>query len=615
MCGIFAAVKIKEPFAKDRFADFCRSCDIIAHRGPDNQTCRSYLRNDGLWQDNTEHFHLFFGHRRLSILDLEAASNQPFERDDITLLFNGEVFNYLEIKKEYLSEYEFTTTSDTEVILRAYQKFGTDCFRLFNGMWTILILDRERNRLVVSRDRFSVKPLYVYTHGDEWYFASEIKQLTRLQGTAFAPDVRTIGAFLNQSLLDHTPETFYEGIRKFPAMHRMEMDLHTGATQMEPYWAFSEPGDLDFSQPETTFRNLLLDSLKLRLRSDVPVGTLLSGGLDSSAITTLIKEHLNGDIVSFSVVSDIKKYSEESFIDILVKEKGIRNHKLRFAHTLALDNINEVLAVQDEPYGSLAVVAQNLLFKKIKEETGIKVLLSGQGADEILLGYNKFYFFYLKYLWQKRRFPELAGNAAGSFFRGTTLWELNLKEAKRYLPGRTDRGRGYFRTAFADEPIWAFENMKQRQILDIERYSIPALTHYEDRNSMDASIEVRLPFLDFRLVDYLVNLPPSLKLKNGWTKYILRKTVHELPDAIRWRRDKKGFVTPEEEWMKGELGLHILSEMSGGSRLEDMGILDTKAYTKAVEEFRKGARWLSYGDLFRVYITEKWLRGNETNNH
>ena len=612
MCGIFAAVKIKDTFTPTHFADFCKSCDVIAHRGPDDQTCKGYLNNGGRWEENDERFHLFFGHRRLAILGLEEASNQPFSRDHITLIFNGEVFNYLEIKKEYLSEYEFTTGSDTEVILRAYQKFGTDCFRLFNGMWSIIILDKQANKLIVSRDRFSVKPLYYITKDDTWYFASEIKELTRLSDFRFTTNIGTLHAFLNQALLDHTPDTFYEGIEKFPAMHCMEIDLYTGNTNLKPYWHFSRAEELDFSNPEQTFRELLLSSLQLRLRSDVPVGTLLSGGLDSSAITTLIKEHLNENIVSFSVVSDIKKYSEESFIDILIREKGIHNHKLRFNNQLALSNIDEVLTVQDEPFGSLAVVAQNLLFKKIKEDTGIKVLLSGQGADEVLLGYNKFYFFYLKYLWQKKNLGELVKTAAGSFFQGTTLWELNLKEAKRYLPGRTNQGRDYFRTTFRDEPIWAFENLTQRQILDIEKYSVPALTHYEDRNSMDSSIEVRLPFLDFRLVDYLVNLPPSFKLKNGWTKYILRKTVTELPDAIRWRKDKKGFVTPEEEWMKGELGAYILSEMGHGSRLEELGILDTKAYTKAVEEFRKGARWLSYGDLFRVYIAEKWLRANET---
>lgn len=610
MCGIFAAIKIKETFTPQDFHSFCQSCDVIAHRGPDDQTCTSYLRQNGEWQENNEHFQVFFGHRRLAILGLEQASNQPFSRDHITLIFNGEVFNYLEIKKEYLSEYEFTTSSDTEVILRAYQKFGTDCFRLFNGMWSIIILDKKNNKIVISRDRFSVKPIYYFNKDNTWYFASEIKQLARLQDYEFTPNLGIVKAFLNQALLDHSAETFYEGIKRFPAMHFMEMDLVTGKTETRRYWNFSQQKDVDFSQPENTFRELLIDSLNLRLRSDVPVGTLLSGGLDSSAITTLIKEHLNDQIISFSVVSDVKKYSEESFIDILVKEKGIKNHKLRFDNALALDNIEDVLQVQDEPYGSLSVVAQNLLFKKIKEETGIKVLLSGQGADEILLGYNKFFFFYLKQLWQQKNITALMANTAGSILSGTSLWQFDFTQAKRYMPGRTNKGRDYFTTEFNDVPIWSFTDLRQRQIIDIEKYSIPALTHYEDRNSMDASIEVRLPFLDFRLVDFMVNMPPSFKLKNGWTKYILRKTITEMPDEIRWRKDKKGFVTPEEEWMKGKLGAHIIQEMHGNSKLEELGILEKKAYIKAVEDFRNGARWLSYGDLFRVYITEKWLRIN-----
>lgn len=608
MCGIFAAVTIKETFTHRQFNDFCASCEQVAHRGPDNQTCKGYLRGENGWQENDGLFRVFLGHRRLAILGLETASDQPFSRDHLTMVYNGEVFNYLEIKRDYLSEYEFETGSDTEVILRAYQKFGPDCFRLFNGMWTILILDRRNDELIVCRDRFSVKPLYLMRENHTWYFASEVKQLTRLPGFKAKPDMNVLKAFLNQSLLDHTPDTFYEGIRRFPAMQFMRINLHTGQHETRPYWQFSHPKDLDFSQPEETFRRLLLDSLKLRLRSDVPIGTLLSGGLDSSAITVLIREHLHDMVTSFSVVSDEKKYSEEPFVDILVREKGISNQKLRLGHKPALEHIDRVLDVQDEPYGSLSVVAQYLLFQKIKDETGTKVLLSGQGADEVLLGYNKFYFFHLKQLWRQKKWGELADNLGGSFFRKTMLWQLDLTQAKRYMPKHTNQGRKFYRSSFENEPLWLCSDLAQRQIIDIEKYSVPALTHYEDRNSMAASIEVRLPFMDFRLVDFLVNLPASHKLKHGWTKHLLRKSIHELPAPIRWRKDKKGFVIPEEEWMKGELGSFILSEMGEASRLEEMGILDKKLYIKAVEDFRKGNRWLSYGDLSMVYITEKWLR-------
>jgi len=489
---------------------------------------------------------------------------------------------------------------------------GPKCFALFNGMWALMIYDHDEKKVVVSRDRFSIKPIYHYQLEGAHYFASEIKQLKQLKGAKFTPNVAVIKAFLNQSLLDHTPDTFYAEITKFPAMSYLEIDLVSGKMATEQYWNFSflTGEKIQYDNPKTYFRELLLDSLKLRLRSDVPVGTLLSGGLDSSAITCLIKEHINPDIQSFSVVSSNKKYSEESYIDLLVKKKGIRNEKLNFETKLALDHIDEVLRIQDEPYGSLSVVAQKLLFEKIKKDTGITVLLSGQGADEILMGYNKFYFFHLKQLIKQRRFVEFTKQFMGSAVSRTTLWEFNLKQAKRYLPGNTNTGRDFFTCTFDNEQLWEVTNLNERQILDITKYSIPALTHYEDRNSMASSIEVRLPFLDYRLVDFLVDLPAEFKLKNGWSKSILRESIHELPDEIRWRRDKKGFVTPEEEWLKGEFGAYIIDYMKNSRHLEGLQILDTTKFIDAVHQFKKGNKWVSSGDIFRVFITEKWLNEN-----
>lgn len=365
-----------------------------------------------------------------------------------------------------------------------------------------------------------------------------------------------------------------------------------------------------YADRKELFRTLLIDSLKLRLRSDVPLGTLLSGGLDSSAITTLIHDHLNSEVQSFSVVADEKKYSEERFVDLLVERKKINSHKLRFSTDNALENIQRVLDFQDEPYGSLSVVAQFLLFEKVRKEANITVLLSGQGADEVLLGYNKFFFFYLQQLKRKHHYFKMAGLVASSFFKGTTVREFTWKDAKRYLPGRTNKGRDFFQKPLLEDKIWEFKTMTDRQIRDINSLSIPQLTHYEDRNSMAHSIEVRLPFMDYRLVNFLVHSPVEDKVKGGWTKYLLRDAVHELPDEIRWRKDKKGFVTPEEEWLAGPLGNYIVSYFEGPSMLEEMGILDKAKYVHTVRNFKSNAKWLVYGDLFIVFITEMWLREN-----
>ena len=477
-------------------------------------------------------------------------------------------------------------------------------------MWSFIIYDPFLNQIIVSRDRFSVKPLYIMEQGQRVFFASEIRCFKKLK-PKLTPNQQVLERFLNQQLLDVGNHSFYNEIDIFPAMSTMTIQLETGKRTVEKYWDFSaEQMPNSFTERKEHFRELLLDSLKLRLRSDVPLGTLLSGGLDSSAITTLIHQHLNDKVQSFSVVSDDKEYSEESFVDLLVAKKGIKNQKLRFNADAALENISKVLDFQDEPYGSLGVVAQYLLFEKIRKETDITVLLSGQGADEDLLGYNKFYYFYLRELKKRGKYFKLMGLAGASFIKGTTLREFSWKSAKRYLPKSTNNGRPFFKKDLYQDKIWEFENMTDRQIQDINLYSIPQLTHYEDRNSMAHHIEVRLPFMDYRLVNYLVHLPVDDKLKGGWTKFMLRDAVHELPDEIRWRKDKKGFVTPEEKWLSGALGEYMISYFEKNSRLEEMGILDRKIFVDTVKNFKANSKWLGYGDLFTVFSAEMWLREN-----
>ncbi|MCH2215507.1 MAG: asparagine synthase (glutamine-hydrolyzing) [Flavobacteriales bacterium] len=600
MCGIFIAVRREGFFSEDDLQGFRKATDTVVHRGPDSGGSMTFKTGHG------EGANLFLGHRRLSIIDLDEEANQPFSKEGLDMAYNGEVFNYLELKKNELSATRFSTTSDTEVVLEAYRAYGKNCFSMFNGMWALAIYDSPEQKLILSRDRFSIKPLYYAQVGDTWVFASEIKQFRNIHGLQLTPNTQVLSTFLRQALLDHSDETFFNEIKKFPAGHSLEIDLKAGDWKWDEYWKYNSAHEPEVD-PSTSFRELLIDSLKLRLRSDVPVGTLLSGGLDSSAITALIHDHINPEIKTFSVVSDSKEYSEESFVDILINEKGIANQKLRFSSGLALENVEKVLSVQDEPYGSLSVVAQHQLFRQIKSETGITVLLSGQGADEILLGYGKFFFFYLKMQLKKGRLGSFSKSALNSWLKSTTIKDFSLSEAKRYLPGSNKKGLDFLLDQSPAVPIWHFDHMRSRQILDIQNYSVPALTHYEDRNSMDSSIEVRLPFLDYRLVNYLVNLPVENKLKDGWTKFILRDSVHELPDRIRWRKDKKGFVTPEELWMKNELGDVISSMFTGKSYLQNLGLIDNQKFLDAMNSFRSGSKWVSHGDLFRVFIAEKWL--------
>lgn len=606
MCGILSAISFEKPFQD--FSIFNKALQTISHRGPDAEGVFTFY-NRQKNADLNQPFSLLMAHKRLSIIDLDKISNQPMVSDNVFIVFNGEIFNYIELRKDLIqSGIEFLSNSDTEVILKGYLSHGTSFFSKLNGMWSFVIYDANKNKVIVSRDRFGIKPLYLHSNNDAIYIASEIKELKQLIKD-LSPNTETIQNFISKGWVDYSNATFYNEIERFPTKSTWILNLNDRNISKENYWDFSRK-DLDCSSEtdiSEKFRELLLDSLKLRLRADVPFGALLSGGLDSSAISVLIHAYLKNDIQTFSVVSDSEKFSEHSFINLLVEQKKISNHSFSFDVNEALNHLDEVLDVQDEPFGSFSVVAQNMLFRRVKNETDITVLLSGQGADEVLLGYLKYYYYNLIRKLNHFDIISVSKLVLGALYHNTVFNQFSIAQAKRYLPGNAF-GQNYILNNGGNS-IYSFKDLRERQILDINHFSIPALTRYEDRNSMHHSLEVRLPFLDYRLVDFLVDLPVDFKIKNGWTKYVLRKSVHELPPQIRWRKDKLGFTTPEAEWWRGDLGSYFEKSFEK-SHLEELGIISRKKFLNAFQEYRKGKNYLSEGDIFRVYITEKWLSKN-----
>jgi len=601
MCGIFAAFSYEEPFY-DR-GRFSESLKLIANRGPDAEG--ELFLKDGEVSD--AEFNVYLGHKRLAILDLDSRSNQPMVKDHVKLIFNGEIYNYIELREKLIKlGHSFVSKSDTEVIIHLYLEYGDTFFSQLNGMWSIILYDTKKNEVLVSRDRFGIKPLYTHVNNGKIYFASEIKQL-KLFIKSLTPNVVQLDRFVQDGSCDISNETFFNEIHKFPACTSEVFQLNSGKSSQRRFWNFSKQNDSSLSMSDSVeqFRELFVDSLKLRLRCDVPFGSLLSGGLDSSAISIIIQDYILPEIETFSVVSDSEKYSEHKFIDLLVAENKIKNKSFNFQVDEAIDNVDSVLDVQDEPFGSFSIVAQNGLFKKIKEETDIKVLLSGQGADEVLMGYLKYYFMNIKQEIRKGNLHKVFSYIAGALYQGTILNQFSMKQAKRYLPGSSKLFQPYY-TGVSGSSNLAYSTMQERQILDVENYSIPALTRYEDRNSMNHSLEVRLPFLDYRLVDFLTNMSVDKKLKNGWSKYILRESITELPKEIRWRKDKMGFTTPEADWWKGDFGLNF-QQTFNQSRLDELGIIDKHKFTSAFSSYRNGNGHLSEGDIFRVYIAEKWL--------
>jgi len=602
MCGIFSAINFKDNFKTQDYIRFKKSTDIIEYRGPD---AGGYLtiQSEKKKFDNSE-FNIFLGHLRLSIIDLSVEGNQPMVDNDCFIIFNGEIFNYIELRNELeLDGIIFNTKTDTEVILKIYQKFGSKGFSKFNGMWAFVIIDLKNQQIIASRDRFSIKPLYFYKTQSQIYFASEIKQLLPfLDQKSINNDV--FYKFLQQSIIDYNNETFFKEIFKVKPKTNLIINLQSGLINEEQYWEY-ENVTFDYKSVFEQFKELFTDSINIRLRSDVNLGSLLSGGLDSSAISVIANQLSNNNLRTFSVVSNEREFSEEKFIDILAKEKNIKNEKLIFSKADVLNNIDKVIFHQDEPFSGFSVIAQYLIFEKIKKQTDITVVLCGQGGDEIMLGYLKFFFFYLNQLKRQGNYLRISKELLLSLFYRTVIWQFKLSSAKRYIPSLLNKKESYIKISGDLENTWESLSMRDRQISDIDKYSVPILAHFEDRNSTANSLESRLPFLDHRLVNLLLSVDTELKIKNGWTKYILRKSIDELPDEIRWRRDKQGFSVPEDKWLRDDLKSEIYNIFKN-STLEKLGIIDKKIFLDYYEMFLKGSKKISCDDISKVLIAEKW---------
>ncbi len=628
MCGIAGIIGPNEP------SEIVRMTDEVPYRGPDDSG-HLWARADSgelFVDDSTKQTPATFkadvalGHRRLSILDLSSHGHQPMANDSKTLwiTFNGEVYNYIEIREELTKRgCSFLTGTDTEVVLKAYETWGTDCFRRFNGMWAMAIWDSRNQELVLSRDRFGVKPLYYSQAGARFLFASEIKQIRAVQKSQPGLNLPVLERFLADGVKDFDDQTFFEGILKFPPGCFMVIRYLKEGIDLKPeaYWRLGE--GYSFSNSNDPFEHffwLLKDAVRLRLRSDVKIGCLLSGGLDSSAIASMmaqIAEYGQADLEQFTFLSFCcheKKYDEQKYIDEIEKYHGLNVHRVFLEPKTAMNLLTKVVHHQEEPFGGFSVVAQYLMFRAANQQ-GLKVVLSGQGADEAFCGYKKYYIYYLLDLFRKRA-PLTLCRELFFYLINNNVAALRLREAKRYLPSKWRRRfdsvpRILTRPRVADARLLDAEKsptVRDVQVEDIRRSSLPALLHYEDRNSMAFSTEVRNPFLDYRLVDFALGLSDEMKLRNGWSKYVLRKSLANiLPPKIARRRDKMGFETPENTWLRSHLR-QDMKEIISESLLEKNGIIHRNSFAALYESFLNGRENVWHMDISRLLMAEMWLR-------
>lgn len=621
MCGIAGIVSVHPDTPLD--AALARMVRVQSHRGPDGQGC---------WFGQIGPTRVALGSVRLAIQDLTDAGRQPMASPSgrWVLVYNGEVYNYLELRRELEGcGIQFRSRCDTEVVLHALQVWGEEAFARFNGMWGLAWLDQDAGELLLSRDRLGVKPLYWYRADRQVLFASEIKGILAATERRFALDHAVVARYLLQSQVDAQEQTFFAGIEALPPGHCARFDLRSGSLNpsLRRYWSPPHQEIQSNGAPPCleAVRETFMDSVRLRLRSDVPVGVLLSGGIDSSSIA-VATQRVTGrgtDLHLLSVVTDDPRYSEERFIERMATHLGgaARTTRVRLAAEEAFAVLDRVMWFNDEPPSGLSVAAHYLLMQRA-QELGITVLLCGQGADELLCGYLKYWGFYLQSLCRQGQWLA-ALKVFGELTRqGTPIRQFRVSEAKRYLP-RTLRPQEIdIRGPRLKELRSSLDiglgpaGVVERQWADLCRFTLPGLLHYEDRMSMALAREMRVPYLDYRLVTMLLPLAPHWKLREGWSKWVFRKAMEPyLPKEITWRKDKQHFVIPQSEWLKNELRSRVRSLIGSELLTAACGLVDQPAVQRRYAAYCRqppDRGPISYKDIFKPIALEVWLRQFES---
>lgn len=632
MCGIAGIINLDKK--RVELKTLQEMNNALIHRGPDDEGV-FVEKNIGL------------GHRRLSIIDLSASGHQPmfyserqrstssaYDNKNLVIVFNGEIYNYIEIKEELLKKgYKFKSQTDTEVILASYQEWGEKCLEKFNGMWAFAIWDKRKKLLFCARDRLGVKPFYYFQNRHKFVFASEIKAILVDPEIKAAPNEKIIWDYLISGLVEHTAETFFENIKELPGGHYLTINFKSQNPNLKikKYWDVSLTRKTVFQNNNDYakhFKELFSDSVKLRLRSDVPIGSCLSGGLDSSLIVCQVNDLLESKNKqhTFSACYNPEKYSgcdERPFVELVTQKTGAKSHYVFPSGKQLLKDIDDLVYHQDTPFASTSIYAQWNVFRLAKKHK-TKVMLDGQGADELLAGYHGYFSVYFAKLAQEFKFFKLFSEV-GFFINNhprelQTQFSILAKGAIRGYLGtfmsnilqKTSNEYDLFKSEFKNKyshPVLkkVSNDIFQNALYNLLKISLSSLLKYEDRDSMAFSIESRVPFLDYRLVEYIFSLPAEQKIHHGQTKWVLRQAAKDiLPEKIRTRQDKIGFATPEEIWIKENLREDMRRVFSSTS-FNNRGFFVKDKTLEKFNDFLEGKN-KNYHLFWRLYNLEKWFR-------
>lgn len=644
MCGIAGIFNLDGQLINK--SSLNKMTKIIQHRGPDDEgfllintktqkvnPCHHDDTIDSIKKQTDNLFNNFtanlgFGFRRLSILDLTEKGHQPMSNDDGTLwiVYNGEIYNYIELRDELSNlGYTFHTGTDTEVILKSYQTWGEDCLHKFNGMWSFALWDNPRQKLFCARDRFGIKPFNYYFDGRQFIFGSEPKQIL----------INKIDKSLNyemiyrslklNSFLIYGDETYFKKISLLPHSHYLT--IQNGKLQITRYYDLNpetfESSKLSFPEAVKKYQCLFEDSVKLRMRSDVEVGSCLSGGLDSSAIVSTAAKLSDKTFNTFSAYYNLGPlYDERKWIFLVAKKTNSNTHLISPTPMDFLNDFTRMTFINDYPITGSSLISQHYVMK-LAQQYNTTVLLDGQGSDEITGGYNhtfyryyadlirnfkwlrfiKEYPYYLKYNQKGSGITKIAKTIFTTFSKETTIYR---EEAKRFLYNPltlTFDNKELFRQ-IKDLKTSKLSNFLYNLLMST---MIQTLLHFEDRNSMGYSIESRIPFLDFRLVEFAFSLPPNYKVHKDYGKYIHREALRKIvPLEIIERKDKVSFNSPGEEiWLKNKMQPYV-TETFNSTNYKNRELFNHKLIEKAYKKYVNGDARQSRL-IWRVLALEKWF--------
>jgi len=636
MCGIVGIINVdRSPFDTDVLKAMSYS---IRHRGPDDE---GYL---GLSGESKVSLHrkpdylsgswLGFGHRRLSILDLSNNAWQPMTSLDglYFIVYNGEIYNYLELRQELEKVgYRFRSNSDTEVILNAYIEWGKEALNHFVGMFAFAILDIQKRELLLARDHFGIKPLYYHLTDQVFAFASEIKALLQIPGIYRKANPQVVFDFLRYARSDYGADTFFRYVKQVPPAHFMIVSLDT-VKDVEPvcYWDIDLTGEnsSSFDEASRELRDIFLDNIRLHLRSDVPVGAALSGGIDSSAVVSCIRRIEPRILLhTFSYLADTPDNGEEKWAMKVGNSVNATIHTIRPSAKDLVSELDKIVYMQDQPFASTNMYAQYLVYKLAKQN-GIKVVLDGQGADELMAGYDHFYYHRIHSMLCQGKFVQLfaflrsASNVQPGFKAIKTLlhssFELLPVPIKRQC--RDVLGKAYC-------PSWINKNwfekykisdfgfheretkfcLRRALYRSLMRDALPMLLRWQDRNSMAHSVESRVPFLTPKLAEYIFTMPEEYLISHdGTRKSMLRSAMHDIvPESVLMRLDKVAFGSPMMDWLT--CLIPWVNEVLNVDFLKTIPVFDISILRAEWKDVVEGHKPLG-GHIWRWISLIKWVK-------